>query len=84
MKITLKDTYLCFENYESSSLKLSLDTPTAWKMKSGKGYYSLGSLWCVLTHKNLQVGEQMKKANEVGVKMIDYIDKKEVNEYFLG
>jgi len=75
---------LCFENHDSSSLKLPLDTPTAWKMKSGKGFYSLGSLWCLIINRDLQMGEQMKKATEYGTKPVDLIDKKEVIAYFLG
>ena len=37
-----------------------------------------------MAHMNLQAGEQLRKSSEVGVKMIDFNDKKEITEYFLG
>ena len=40
-------------------LKLPLTTATAWEAKlgattSGKKYYTLGSLWCLLAHLNIK------------------------------
>lgn len=53
--------YLYFEDYQQSTLKLPLDTPTAWKRTQGNGFYSLGSIWCAVTHRHLKGGEQQRK-----------------------
>ena len=48
---------LHFENFENTTIKLSLETPTAWKKQAGNGYYSLGSIWCAVNHRHLKGGE---------------------------
>ena len=85
MKVTVSEQgILCFENLDGQSLKLPFDTPTAWKMKSGKGFYTLGSLWCLIAHKDLKPGEFMRKAGEFGVHAIPILEKNDVLGYFLG
>lgn len=82
-KITLRDNILCFENFEGSTLKLPLDTQTAWRHKK-EGFYSLGSLWCCLNHKDLKLGEQMKHAHELGVAVVSKLEQNELIQYFTG
>jgi hypothetical protein len=72
---------LCFGE---EAIKLPLETPTAWSMKSGKGFYSLGSLWCLMAHKELKPGEYMRKAGELGVQAVSMNEKAEVLSYFTG
>jgi len=74
---------VCFE-HDSQALKLPLSTPTAWKMKNGKGYYTLGSLWCLIAHKDLKPGDFMRKAGELGIPAISHAEKNEVLGYFMG
>ena len=83
-KITLKDGYLIFD--QGQALKLPLETPTAWKMKSqgGKNFCTLGSLWCLIVNRDLKAGEYMKKAGEIGVQSISLLEKNEVVQYFTG
>ena len=75
---------LNFENYQNTTIKLPLDTPTAWKIKNSKGYYTLGSIWCAVTHRNLKGGEQQRKFQEIGVPVVNFLDVKELAAYLTG
>jgi hypothetical protein len=83
-RITVKEGLLCFESSESGTLKLPLITDTAWKFKNCKGFYNLGSLYCCIVYKDNKLSDYMRTCNELGVKIIQILEKEEVINYFTG
>ena len=70
-------------------LKLPLTTATAWVSKlgasSGKGHYSIGSLWCLLAHLNIKsMSEMMTKFQSFAVPQIGINERREIVQYFTG
>ena len=46
--------------FENSSIKMHINTQTAWKRKNGNGHYTLGSLWLLLDKRSLNTGDFMR------------------------
>ena len=67
-----------------TAMRIPKDSQTAWKRKDGKGLYTVGSLWFMLSMRTSKMSEYSKKANELGIPLIDFNDKKEVTDYFTG
>jgi hypothetical protein len=74
---------MCFENFESSTLKLPLDTQTAWRQKKG-GFHNLGSLWCCINDKDKSLGDQMRITGDLGIQIVTKLDQREVINFFTG
>jgi hypothetical protein len=55
---------LQFDNFEGQSIRLSVTTPTAWKIKNKAGeFYSLGSIWTTMINKeNKRISDVMRQA----------------------
>lgn len=55
---------LQFDNFEGQSIRLSVTTPTAWKIKNKSGeFYSLGSIWTTMINKeNKRISDVMRQA----------------------
>ena len=74
-KIVLEpEGFLAFHQFEGMGsgaiIRLALETQTAWKIKDTQNFCTLGSLWCLLAHKDLKPSEYMRKASEIGVQNI--------------
>jgi hypothetical protein len=78
--------FLAFHQFEGMGtgaiIRLPLETNTAWKIKDNT-FCTLGSLWCLLTYRDLKPSEYMRKTSEIGVQNIRYI-LNEVKDYFTG
>ena len=76
---------LAFHQFEGigsgAIIRLPLDTMTAWKIKDTQNFCTLGSLWCLLTYRDLKPSEYMRKTNEIGVQNI-FTMLNEVKDYF--
>jgi len=90
-KITLEDKMLVFHNAEGnrtgSVIKLPLQTPTAWRNKKGdtkQSHYTLGSLWCIIQYRHLKLSEYLKQAREIGVQIMNPVEKAEIVAFFTG
>ena len=70
--------------FESSFIKLPLETGTAWKRKDDKGYYSVGSLWLMLKMRDSRRGDYAREGNKLNIPIVDFRDKREIQEYFTG
>ena len=46
--------------FDGLSMKLPLDTQTAWARKDGKGHYNLGQLWFLCANKDLKPTDYMR------------------------
>lgn len=72
------------------SLRLPIDTQTAWQSKLGatsdeKKYYSLGSLWCYLANSNIQqMSELIKKFAMAKVPQVGIAERQEILSFFTG
>tara|TARA_B110000285_G_C14928371_1_gene516139 strand:+ start:79 stop:372 length:294 start_codon:yes stop_codon:yes gene_type:complete len=77
-KVSLvENKMLQFDNFENKSIRLSVTTPTAWKIKNKTGeFYTLGSIWVIMTNQNKgkKISEIMKQATDLGVAQIGYIE----------
>lgn len=80
---------LIFHQFEGSGpgavIRLHLETPTAWMSKDGK-YYSLGSLWYLVSNRHMGASEYIRKVHAIQhstpIHTIDLVQIKEVKEYF--
>ena len=63
-RITLKDGVLCFESPESETLRLPVSTETAWKSKKENEFYTLGSLYLLIMHKDSKISDYTKFCGE--------------------
>lgn len=60
-KAYIKDGFLCFENFENSTIQLPLDSPTAWKIqKNSAETLTVGAIWFLVINKELKAGEYMR------------------------
>lgn len=70
--------------FETTSIRLPIDTATAWKRRDGKGFYSLGSLWLILHMKDAKGSDYSREANKLNIPLVVFTDKKEIVDYFSG
>ena len=68
--------------FDNSSIKLPLNTQTAWKRKDGKGHYTLGSLWVALQSRSLRTGDYLRNAQKLKISIVEFNDREEVTKYF--
>lgn len=70
-KVTREEETLVFQQFEGSgpgaTIRLPLDTPTAWMSKDGK-YYSLGSLWLLVANRHMGASEYIRTVHATQVK----------------
>lgn len=64
-------------------IKVPIDTLTAC-VNSKKEQYSIGSLWLLAECKGTGHGEYMRKAREIGLKMIPQGEKDDILSYLFG
>ena len=84
-KIEQKDNLLVF----SKSIKLNLNTPTAWQPPNSTKKYNLGDLWLFLNCKrNEKKNEYYKKIsefrNKIPIQLISLQHQEEIEKYFFG
>lgn len=77
--VTITDRALDF-----TTLRLPLDTQTAWQRKDKKGFYSLGSLFLSVLMKDSKLSEYAKEAGKLNIPMVNVMDKREVVDYLTG
>lgn len=88
--ITLEDKMLVFcvkessHNRPLSTLKLPLQTPTAWRIKNKTTYYTLGSLWSTIEFRDQNLSDYMKESQRIGVPFVNAIERKPIVSYFTG
>ena len=65
-------------------LRLPLDTQTAWQRRDKKGLYTLGSLYLLVTNRDIKNSDYCREAARLNIPQVSFIDKSEVVNYFTG
>lgn len=66
------------------SLKIPVDSKTAWIKRVNNTQYTIGGLWYFLKNKDLSIREYMVEADRSSFEKIHLLDKNKIIDYFSG